>query len=206
MKTLTTLSVAILLSFTTQVTLARPHYNAQNSTMPQSEQTRQDHHQARVTEILSRFDLNQDGQIGLDEVQSIHGDEFAKLDLDSNGLISFAEFQQAAPRHGGMGKGGMGKGGRGHHPPAMNGCPTAATTTTDTTTDTTTTRCQPPADRAQHQQAHFTRLDTDGDGQVSKAEFVANLPLFDRHDCNENGVITQTELLNPSCTTTTTTQ
>jgi Ca2+-binding EF-hand superfamily protein len=206
MKTLTTLSVAILLSFTTQVTLARPHYNAQNSTMPQSEQTRQDHHQARVTEILSRFDLNQDGQIGLDEVQSIHGDEFAKLDLDSNGLISFAEFQQAAPRHGGMGKGGMGKGGRGHHPPAMNGCPTAATTTTDTTTDTTTTRCQPPADRAQHQQAHFTRLDTDGDGQVSKAEFVANLPLFDRHDCDENGVITQTELLNPSCTTTTTTQ
>jgi Ca2+-binding EF-hand superfamily protein len=206
MKTLTTLSVAILLSFTTQVTLARPHHNAQNSTMPQSEQTRQDHHQARVTEILSRFDLNQDGQIGLDEVQSIHGDEFAKLDLDSNGLISFAEFQQAAPRHGGMGKGGMGKGGRGHHPPAMNGCPTAATTTTDTTTDTTTTRCQPPADRAQHQQAHFTRLDTDGDGQVSKAEFVANLPLFDRHDCDENGVITQTELLNPSCTTTTTTQ
>ena len=206
MKTLTTLSVAILLSFTTQVTLARPHYNAQSSTTPQSEQTRQDHHQARVTEILSRFDLNQDGQIGLDEVQSIHSDEFAKLDLDSNGLISFTEFQQAAPRHGGMGKGGQG--GRGHHPPPMNGCPTPATTTTDTTTDTTatTTRCQPPADRAQHQQAHFTRLDTDGDGQVSKAEFIANLPLFDRHDCDENGVITQTELLNQSCTTTTTTQ
>jgi hypothetical protein len=195
MKTLTTLSVAILLSFTTQVTLARPHYNAQNSTMPQSEQTRQDRHQARVTEILSRFDLNQDGQIGLDEVQSIHSDEFAKLDLDSDELISFAEFQQAAPRHGGMGKGGQG--GRGHHPPAMNGCPTPATTT-----DTTTTRCQPPADRAQHQQAHFTRLDTDGDGQISKAEFIANLPLFDRHDCDENGVITQTELLSQSCTTT----
>lgn len=206
MKTLTTLSVAILLSFTTQVTLARPHYNAQNSTTPQSEQTRQDHHQARVTEILSRFDLNQDGQIGLDEVQSIQGDEFAKLDLDSDGLISFAEFQQAAPPV--PPPGGMGKGGRGHHPPPMNGCPTPATTTTDTTTDTTatTTTCQPPADRVQHQQAHFTRLDTDGDGQISKAEFIANLPLFDRHDCDENGVITQTELLNQSCTTTTTTQ
>jgi len=195
MKTLTTLSVAICLSFSTQVTMARPNHNAQSSAMPQSEQTRQAHHQARVTEILSRFDLNQDGQIGLDEVQSVHGEEFAKLDLDSNGLISFAEFQQAAPRHGGMGRGG-----RGHHPPPMNSCPTSTTTT-----DTTTTRCQ-PADRVQHQQAHFTRLDTDGDGQISKTEFIANLPLFDRHDCDENGVITQTELLNKSCSTTTTTQ
>jgi len=140
--------------------------------------------------------LNQDGQIGLDEVQSVRSDEFTKLDLDSNGFISLTEFQQAVLPISPMG--GMRGGGRGHHSP-MNGCPTATTTTSTTTT------CQPPADRASHQQAHITRLDTDGDGQISKAEFIANLPLFDRHDCDENGIITATELSQPCAITTTTT-
>jgi len=198
MKMLTTLSVAIVLSLTSQVSMAsRFGANPQAGTSQQAAgQTRQDHHQARMAEVLSLFDLNQDGQIGLDEVQSVRSDEFTKLDLDSNGFISLTEFQQAVLPISPMG--GMRGGGRGHHSP-MNGCPTATTTTSTTTT------CQPPADRASHQQAHITRLDTDGDGQISKAEFIANLPLFDRHDCDENGIITATELSQPCATTTTTT-
>lgn len=187
MKTLTALSVAILLALATpQVTQARPHGNAPDASQPVGSTRQDSRQQARVAEMLSRFDLNQDGQIAQDEVQSIHTDEFTRLDADTDGFISFAEFQQAAPPDGP----GMHGGGRGHRPPP-HGC------ASDTTGTTTT--CQPPADRAQHQQAHFTRLDADGDGKISKAEFMTNLPLFDRFDCDENGVITQAELLSKPC-------
>lgn len=217
MKTLTTLSVAIMLSLTAQVSMARPHAPPQDAANAQfgGQTTRQDaRQQARVDQMLSQFDLNQDGQIGQDEVQSILTDEFSKLDTDSDGFVSFAEFQQAAPPTGP----GMHHGGR---MPPVGGCATTdttatGTTTTDTTTDSTTTTdttttttdatttattagCQPPAGALQHQQARFTRLDTDGDGQISKAEFIANLPLFDQFDCDEDGVITQTELLSKPC-------
>jgi len=53
---------------------------------------------AHAEKVLTKFDLNQDGQITLDEVQAIHTDRFTEIDTDSNGFLSFEEFQKGAPR------------------------------------------------------------------------------------------------------------
>ncbi|EDN66153.1 calcium-binding EF-hand domain protein [Beggiatoa sp. PS] len=38
------------------------------------------------------------------------------------------------------------------------------------------------------------RLDNDGDGQISFSEFTANVPLFDKFDADNDGILTQEEL------------
>jgi Ca2+-binding EF-hand superfamily protein len=42
--------------------------------------------------------------------------------------------------------------------------------------------------------ARFARFDNNGDGQITLTEFTANMPLFDRFDADNNGIITQKEL------------
>ncbi|NJO14641.1 MAG: hypothetical protein HC877_02530 [Thioploca sp.] len=42
--------------------------------------------------------------------------------------------------------------------------------------------------------AHFSRLDNDQDGLISKEEFVNNVPMFDQFDLDANGVILAKEL------------
>jgi hypothetical protein len=70
--------------------------------------------------------------------------------------------------------------------------------------------CSPPAKgtgkegagkggKEQRRQEHFSSLDSDGDGQISKTEFMADLPLFDKFDCDNNGVITQDDLVQGPC-------
>jgi hypothetical protein len=47
--------------------------------------------------------------------------------------------------------------------------------------------------RAAHQGRAMERLDTDGDGQLSLAEFTASAPLFDRADADGDGAVSRTE-------------
>jgi len=197
----------------------------------QDGQITQDEVQAKHTEklkahaekVLAKFDLNQDGQITLDEVQAIHTDRFTEIDADSNGFLSFEEFQKGAPRppeapmgpEGApddmqgpppMGPEGMPedmsgprKGAKGKHqsgagsgsclpPSPANGEDTAAATA-----------AAGKGGKEQRRQEHFNRLDSDADGQISATEFMADLPLFDKFDCDENGVITQDDLLQGPC-------
>jgi Ca2+-binding EF-hand superfamily protein len=172
---------------------------------------------AHADKIMAKFDLNQDGQITLDEVQALHTERFKEIDTDSNGFLSYEEFQKGAPRPqkgeepgnmqghpmGPMGEEGPDdmmdgprKGGKGQHQPGGAGGGD----------------CTPPANgqaagagkggkggKEQLRQEHFNSLDTDSDGQVSAAEFMADLPLFDKFDCDSNGVITQDDLLQGPC-------
>lgn len=128
---------------------------------------------------LSRFDTNQDGQITQDEISAAHLQQFKRLDTDSNGSISESEFKQPPPR----GKQGQGEQ---HRPPPPPAC------------ENGDADCSPPKPM-KHQQPHFKQLDTDGNGQVSQAEFMAKLPSFDRLDCDHNGIITQAEFRSKSC-------
>lgn len=51
------------------------------------------------------------------------------------------------------------------------------------------------ADRARTQLGEIAYLDTDGDGRISKSEFVdGDNPLFRQVDQNGNGVVTRSEL------------
>lgn len=145
--------------------------------------------------ILTKFDTNQDGQITLDEVQANHADRFTEIDTDGNGFLSVEEFKNGAPRPSSPPKDGMGPEGApddmppppppmGEGQPGMGGCMPGGAIGDP---------------REQHRQRHFNRVDSDGDGQISSAEFMANIPLFDKFDCDENGVITQDDLLKGPC-------
>lgn len=45
--------------------------------------------------LLERFDLNEDGQIGLDEVQLVHTELFSIADSDGDGFLTVEELQTA---------------------------------------------------------------------------------------------------------------
>ena len=140
----------------------------------------------RVERIMSRLDLNHDGQITLAEAQTFHANLFKPADVDGNGMLNLTEFQNMttimrgpqSPAGAGNGRGrgrGWGNpgGGRGQNP----SCPRLGNWNDVDWT-----------------QARFARFDNNGDGQITLAEFTANMPLFDRFDADDNGVITQSEL------------
>lgn len=188
-------------------------------TQDEAEAKRAEKFKEHADKVLERFDLSQDGQITLDEVQAIHAERFTEIDTDANGFLSFEEFQKGAPRppkppmgeggapddmegpppmgpHGGPDEmGGPRKGPKGERQPGMGGgCVPATTATTGQGTQATG-----KVGKEQRRQEHFSSMDSDGDGQVSKTEFMADLPLFDKFDCDNNGVITQDDLVQGPC-------
>jgi hypothetical protein len=129
MKTIVTLSTAIALSLAANVTLAKGcgfGFGAGYA----SDTDRQE---ARIDRLMTRFDIDQDGQITLGEVQSQRVAHFQEMDADQNKLVSQEEFEAY-------------------------------------TTQKREERRQQRLDEA------FNAADTDGDGVLSQAEFVAAAP------------------------------
>jgi Ca2+-binding EF-hand superfamily protein len=129
MKTIVTLSTAIALTLSANVTLAKGcgfGFGAGYA----SDTDRQE---ARIDRLMTRFDTNEDGQITLDEVQSQRTANFQEMDADQNELVSLEEFEAY-------------------------------------TTQKREDRRQQRLDEA------FNAADTDGDGVLSPAEFVAAAP------------------------------
>ncbi|MCK5525215.1 MAG: EF-hand domain-containing protein [Thiomargarita sp.] len=173
MKKIIVLSSAIALSLAANVTVAQPGGwgNGQSAMNGDQAQMRPDRMQARIDRLMERFDVNQDEQITLDEVQSVRTAHFEQMDVDGNGLVNSDELEtfrahkreqyQNDATQNRRGK-GQGKG--------QGGC------------------------IGNGMGNQLERLDNDGDGQISLSEFTANVPLFDRFDADENGIITQEEL------------
>ncbi len=127
MKTIVTLSTAIALTLSANVTLAKGFgFGAGYA----SDTDRQE---ARINRLMTRFDINQDGQITLKEVQSQRTADFQEMDADQNGGVSLEEFEAY-----------------------------------------TTQRWEER--RQQRLDEGFNAADTDGDGVLSQAEFVAAAP------------------------------
>jgi Ca2+-binding EF-hand superfamily protein len=154
---------------------------------------------AHAEKILAQFDINHDGKITQDEVQALRTDEFKQMDTNGDGFLSMEEFQNGMRQY--------------RHD--LQGLPPVAPPvgTTDNTqvppigpmgqhghhSDKGQRPGSPKGEKGGHLQAHFNRLDTNGDGQISETELVANLPVFGKFDCNETGVITKEDLLKGPC-------
>jgi len=64
-----------------------------------SSEERAAYHQARAAVLQSKFDVNQDGSISLDEVQAVKTDFFQQADTDKNGSLSVEEFEVASLKY-----------------------------------------------------------------------------------------------------------
>jgi Ca2+-binding EF-hand superfamily protein len=174
MKKIIVLSSAIALSLAANITVAQPGGGwgkGQSAMNGNQAQMRPDRIQARIDRLMERFDVNQDEQITLDEVQSVRTAHFEEMDVDGNGLVNSEELESfraqmreqyqngAIPNRRGKGQG-------------MGGC----------------------LGNGFGMGNQLERLDNDGDGQISISEFTANVPLFDRFDADENGIVTKEEL------------
>lgn len=121
--------------------------------------------QARIEKILARFDANQDGQITQEEVQKVRIDHFTQMDTDGNDLVSLEEFESFK-----------------------------AAKQQERQAQKDGKQCNRKHGRKWDAGSHFAHLDMSGDNQLSIEEFTAQLPIFNKWDANEDGVITTEEL------------
>jgi len=159
--------------------------------------------QGNPDKLLERFDLNEDGQIGLDEVQLVHSELFSSADSDGDGFLTVEELQAAkaaeqqerlaqhfdeldSDADGVLTEAEM---------PTQGSGRKAGITHLDSDGDGVVTLEEFQAvPRGRPHSLPLDRLDNDGDGMISEAEFINNVPLFERLDTDEDGVITAEEL------------
>jgi len=133
-------------------------------------------------EIFKRLDVNGDGKISRDEAKGPLADYFDRLDADKDGFLTESEIRDAREKIGkkGPSKDGLkpGKGAkerkRGAEPPE---------------------KTPPKKEDGPDFASMIGRLDSNGDGKISKSE--ARGPLaenFDRFDTNNDGFISKSEL------------
>jgi Ca2+-binding EF-hand superfamily protein len=126
--------------------------------------------QARIQAKIERCDTNGDGQITLNEVQNQRAEHFGQMDADGNGFASAEELESFK-----------------------------AQMREQYQNQEAQTQCGHRKHRGQGRGGfgkgnRHQRLDNDGDGQISRDEFINNVPMFDRFDANNDGILTQEEL------------
>ena len=168
MKTMIALSTTVALSLAANVTLARGWGHGSDMTDADREQMREEHIQNRVNRLLERFDIDQDGQITLAEVQTVRTEHFAEIDVDSDGFLTVEELEDFKAKMAEQRQNDDSQDQANNRPPKKQGC---------------------------HGRGNrIERLDNDDDGLISLEEFTINVPLFDKFDADEDGVLTQEEL------------
>lgn len=130
--------------------------------------------ETRANAMFDRIDFNKDGKLDQADREARKAQRFDRMDTDKNGSISKAEFMAKRERPAGADGAKAGKPDgehRGHWGGKRGG--------------------------GRHHGGGFMMMmkaDTNGDGAVSKAEFVtASLARFDAADANKDGTVTKEE-------------
>lgn len=146
--------------------------------------------------MMQHMDRDGDGAISLQEFQARGEQRFEQMDADGDGRVTAEELEAARQQMGqqhrqmrkeqgeGRGNGMQHGGGMQHHhgapPGARHGGEAAAGR---------------EQRRAQRRAQHFARLDADGDGRITEAEFEQHhAERFQALDADDDGVITAEEM------------
>ncbi|WP_069472016.1 EF-hand domain-containing protein [Candidatus Marithrix sp. Canyon 246] len=160
MKTIM-LSSAVVLSLTMGTAIAEPNM---------------------ANRLLEQFDVNQDGSISGEEVQSVLDQKFTTADTNTDGLLTQEEITVAHELE--------------HQERAAKRFAELDTDGSGSLSLDEFQAGKPPADKhGGRSEGMFSRLDLDGDGMLSSLE--KNAPLVDkftRMDTNQDGVISTEEL------------
>jgi hypothetical protein len=123
-------------------------------------------HGGRGAHMLERADTDNDGAISRAEAVAARAATFQRLDANADGAIDLATEMR---RH--RGRGGAEGGPAPGADARSEGRPEA------------------------RNQARGAPLDANADGRVSRDEFMARLPMFDRLDADRDGRVTRAELI-----------
>lgn len=227
MKRITILSVAIATSLSIHIALAQPadqttsasspaatsapdniekwgHHVGKHHPKDEAPQTQADE-TARKAAFADKI-LGGKTQITQQEAQALRADEFDKLDTKKQGYLTIDDLKT------GFENGTLGFG-HGHHPqsqpPVAQPEGTTGTVSTSGTEGTTEGKREHhqkgewpgrhQGNKEDHLQKLFDSLDTNKDGKITKDEYVAVVPLFNKFDCDGNGIITRDDLLKGPC-------
>lgn len=173
------------------------------------------HHAPPFEKLLERFDVNQDGSLTQDEVQSVQQGFFKTADIDADGFLSADELEAAHVQERAAhiadkfaeldnnGDGGI-KADELTNTEGPNRHLARNFAEVDSNGDGSITLEEMKASiqakeaevancREQKKAQKFTKLDIDSDGKISLTEFLADLPMFNDLDTNEDGIITADE-------------
>lgn len=207
----TQLSTAVILALSCNLVVAAPD----SSTPGEGTMPSHPHHAPPFEKLLEKFDVNQDGAISQDEVQSVHQVLFKAGDTNTDGFLTTEELDavHAKERETHLtekfaeldinGDGGISAEeasaetasghGRHRHLTEMDANGDGLVTLEEMKTALQAQEANKAERHQQMQEKKFSRLDNDGDGLISLAEFTTNLPIFDHLDANGNGIITADE-------------
>ena len=141
----------------------------------------------QLAEFVTKYDLNQDGTVSAEEIQTVHAAEFQQADTNANGTLELPELQadmeSKRAEHQATHFAQIDTDGNGQLSLAefQNDDPRADTRTAATLfglADQDKNGALSPAEFAVlrspegHLWHHFARLDSDGDGVISEAEYT----------------------------------
>jgi Ca2+-binding EF-hand superfamily protein len=163
--------------------------------------------QGGFLERLKAADKNADGMLSRDEAASLPriSQHFDEIDANHDGFITFEELRAFGASHRGNHRGhglkALDKDGDGRISREEAAAAPRLAERFDQVDANHDGFLTPDELKAAHQamrQAHFARIDTDGDGRISRAEAQANAPRlaehFDQVDANHDGFVTKDEL------------
>jgi Ca2+-binding EF-hand superfamily protein len=148
--------------------------------------------------LMSKLDVNGDGKLSKEELQKV-GDLFDEIDRDHDGFIEMAELSGPAgalgrPPAGGRPEAGAAKvtSGESKDTPAAAA---SGTSKPDAAGPAAAARRKNGRPGGQVRQGQFKRLDTNGDGKISRDEAQGRIKEnFDKFDANGDGFLEPEEI------------